>query len=357
MMKSFFTQDQVWIDKWDVFLEQSERGLYNQFSDWIKAYSVYGFDSVFYLITKNDEVIGGCGIVIAKFSFLKFYIVPCGPVLSLGLENEIDNIIMNLKSDALKRGCCYFQISLPVLKNKQHLYNYTVPNISEKSIYFNGISGTKFKYVIPLFGKRLIHLEGKNHKTIFENYSKNHKRNILKASSFNLKFKFVNSEDDLKVAYNCFELNAKEKGYPLRSYQSMKETLKNYISKDYARMGCCFLNDKIIGAVYVMKCGNRFIYINGGVLKEFQYMNVSHFMHDCMIKESIKLKFKTYDISVGGSTGVIKFKEGFGSELFEFIDTKHWILKPFIFKIYLLFENKLKKYKSTIAKGLLKVKK
>jgi lipid II:glycine glycyltransferase (peptidoglycan interpeptide bridge formation enzyme) len=80
-------------------------------------------------------------------------------------------------------------------------------------------------------------------------------------------------------------------------------------------------------------------------------------MHDCIIKESLKLNFKSYDISVGGSVGVINFKEGFGSELFEFIETKYWILNPYVFNFYLFFEKYLKKYKPLIAKYLMKFKK
>ena len=62
-MKFFFTKEQNWLDKWDAFLLQTERGLYNQLSDWIKSYEVYGFDFNFLIATENDKIVGGCGIV------------------------------------------------------------------------------------------------------------------------------------------------------------------------------------------------------------------------------------------------------------------------------------------------------
>ena len=93
MIESFFTKDQDWLDKWDLFLQKTERGLYNQLSDWIKAYQVYDFDYTFYIITYDKEIVGGCGLVLAKFSFLKFLIVPCGPVLIKEFENQLDNCI------------------------------------------------------------------------------------------------------------------------------------------------------------------------------------------------------------------------------------------------------------------------
>jgi len=356
-MNSFFTKDQQWLDKWDAFLQESERGLYNQLSDWVKSYEVYGFDYSFLIVTDNDKIIGGCGIVIAKALFFKFYCIPCGPVLLHEYEDKVDFILDKLKEDAVKKGCCYFQISLPVVNSEATFSDYTIKNLSPTSSYFSGESGTKFKYVIPLYGMRLVHLWNKTYDEVAANFSKNHKRNITNSKNESLTFKFVTNAKEIEEGYNCFVLNASEKGYPLRSFESMQKTLNEYIRKDFARMGCCYLNDTIIGAIYIMKTGKRFIYINGGVLKEFQHLNVSHFMHNKIIEQSIQLGFKSYDISVGGSPGVIKFKEGFGSELYSFIETKHWILKPLTFKVYLAIEKKLKNHKSKVANFLVKVKK
>ena len=356
-MNSFFTKEQHWLDKWDAFLQQSERGLYNQLSDWIKSYEVYGFDYQFFIFTKNDEIIGGCGIVIAKLSFFKFYIIPSGPVLLNGYEDQIDFIINELQTDAKKKGSCYFQISLPVLKNKESVYNYPLPNISSTSDYFLGKVGAKFKYVIPLHGYRLTPLKGNTYESVLQSFSKNCKRNITKSKTENLVFRFVTSENEVREGYQCFVLNAKEKGYPLRSYESMKETLSNYIKKDYAKMGCCYLNDILVGAIYVMKTGKRLTYINGGVLKEHQHMNISHFMHNYLIEYSINQGYDSYDISVGGSVGVKKFKESFGTTLYEFIETRHWILKPFRFYLFSLVDQHLKNHKAKVASLLVKFKK
>ena len=229
--------------------------------------------------------------------------------------------------------------------------------MSATSSYFSGESGTKFKYVIPLHGMRLVNLSNKTYDEVVADFSKNHKRNIANSKNEILTFKFVTNPIEIEEGYNCFVLNASEKGYPLRSFESMQKTLSEYIRKDFARMGCCYWNDKIIGAIYIMKTGNRFIYINGGVLKEFQHLNVSNFMHNNVIEHAIQLGHKSYDISVGGSPGVIKFKEGFGSDLYSFIETKHWILKPLTFKVYLLVEKNLRRHKSKVANFLVKAKK
>jgi lipid II:glycine glycyltransferase (peptidoglycan interpeptide bridge formation enzyme) len=356
-MNFFFTKEQDWLDKWDAFLLETERGLYNQLSDWIKSYEVYGFDFNFLIATEDDKIVGGCGIVIAQFSFFKFFCVPSGPVIDVGYENILDTFISELKQEAQKTACCYFQISLPYCKEKANFNNYNLEKVSKQSNYFEGAEGVAFKYVIPLQGMRLVDLRGENPENVWKNYSSNNKRNLNKTKSVALNFKFVTSDSEIEQAYNCFALNAVEKGYPLRSYASIAKTLRAYVDKNHAKIACCFLNEQIIGALYVMNCGKRLTYINGGVLKEFQHLNISNFMHDKMIQYSIETGLNSYDLSVGGSKGVVKFKESFGSHLYVYVPTRHWILNPLRFKLFLWMEKHLKPHKSKIAGLLIRFRK
>ena len=204
---------------------------------------------------------------------------------------------------------------------------------------------------------RLVDLQSNKFETVLQNYSSNHKRNVKKIANYDFSFQFITSENDVEKAYECFSLNAKLKGYPIREYKSVKKTLHNYIKKDYAKIGVCLYQNQIVGAIYVMKCANRMIYINGGVLEAFQNLPISIFMHNEVIKHSIEENYKYYDISVGGSSGVIRFKEGFGSELIEFENSRYWILKPFLFSIYSFTEKKLRNHKQLISKALFILKK
>jgi lipid II:glycine glycyltransferase (peptidoglycan interpeptide bridge formation enzyme) len=358
MTDLFFTKNQEWLDKWDQFLLQSDRAWYNQLSDWIKSYEVYGFDHEFMILVQNDTIIGGCGIVVAKFSLFKFLIVAAGPILELGYEHELERCLQELQKKAKELNCCYLQISVPSTKDNHCFSNYTLPPLHTTSNYFSGKEGVAFKYVIPLQGYRIVKLDNENpYETARSHYNSNNKRNLNKANKLELEFKFVTTDEDIKNAYQCFVLNAQEKGYPLRSYESMKTTLRKYIDKDYAKIGCCFYQNQIIGALYVMNCGQRLIYINGGVLKDFQTYNISNFMHDKMIHYSASINYKCYDLSVGGSKGVVQFKESFGSELYLFITTRHWILKSFHFKVFSIMERYLKPHKTRMAQLLMLLQK
>lgn len=357
MIKSFFTKEQSWLDNWDNYLQSTERGLYIQLSFWIKAYNVYGFNYDFYIITDDDKIIGGCGVVIAKFSVFKFLIVPCGPVLDKNQEHLIDSVLTDLKEYAINNNCCCFQINLPIIKEEVGFHDYTLNKIPSKSIFYSGLEGTKFKYVIPLHGMRLVDLYKKTFDEVVEGFGSNHKRNLKKASSFDFQFQQVKSEEAIAEAYDCFVQNAQNKGYPLRSYVSMKDTLQNYIANNQAIIATCIYQSRVVGAIYVMICGQRLIYINGGVLKEYQNLPISIYMHSKLIKYSIEKGYKSYDFSVGGSEGVIRFKEGFGSQLFNFENSRYWVFKPFYFKIYIFLEKWLKPYKQSIAKLLFILKK
>lgn len=357
-MEIFFTKEQKWLDAWDVFLQDSERGLYNQLSDWVKSYQVYGFDFEFLIATENSKVVGGCGIIIVKFFGFIFHIVPSGPVVLEGYEFLVDILILNLTKKAVSEKSCYLQITVPLCKDNLSFNNYAIEKLPNDSIYFSGQEGIKFKYVIPLLGMRLVDLRNvSQYQSVLENYNSNNKRNLKKTKNIGLEFRFITSDIELKEAYNCFVLNAKEKGYPIRTYDSIAGTLRTYIDKDYAKVACCIFENKIIGALYVMKCGKRLTYINGGVLKDYQHLNISNYMHDQLIQYSILHGYISYDLSVGGNDGVIRFKESFGSKLYLYESTRYWILKPFFYNVYIILEKYIKPYKSQVANILYKLKK
>ena len=354
-MNAFFTKEISLLHKWDEYIQNSERGLYNQLSDWILFYSNFGFDYELLLATENQQIVGGCVMVVAKAGLFKFAVVPCGPIINKDQESAIDVLILKLKEKAVQLGCCYFQISLPVLSDKSlaTFADYSISNYPKNGFYYTGNIGTKFKFVIPLYGMRLLDLRNSTIENLSANFSKNHKRNYQKALQNNLDFAFVNSPEQIKSAYSCFERNAKDKGYGLRDFKSMETMLTTLVDKGFAKIGICYHDQKIAGAIYVIKAGQRWIYINGGVLKEFQSLNVSVFMHAKIIEMSIATKLQSYDISVGGSKGVVQFKAGFGSQLYEFIPTRYFVLNSFRFSLYQKFFPFLQKNKAVIAKWLL----
>lgn len=341
----FFTKEKKWLALWDNFLKTNPRGHNCQYSAWLQSYESYGFDYQVLLVVDNDNIIGGCGLIIPKLAFFKFVIVPAGPIVDASYEHVLENILTKIHDYALSISACYLQITLPKLTQNLNSY-HTISVLDEASFYNTGLNGTKFKYVIAVDGFRFVDLLDKNPQ---KNYSTNTKRNIKKALESEMQFNFATNLDEIKEAYQCILQNALIMGYSVRSYDDFKTTLTTLIDRQQAVFAVCKLNHKIIGSLFLIDCGQRFTYISGGTDRQFNDLKIGHFLHQKMISLSIERNYEVYDISVGGSSGVLRFKESFGGQHLPFIGTKYWVLKPIVFKIFLFFEQYLKPYKASIA--------
>lgn len=349
-MKLFWTKEQAWLDRWDEFLFKNPRGHYAQLSDWIRSYEAYGFSYSFLILTNKNEIVGGCGVVVAKFSFFRFNILNCGPILLENYENQLENIFEELFVFSKRSKACYLQINLPVSEQASSADNYTLSKISSTSLFYTGKEGVLFKYVISVNGFRWVNLKGTQpYLSAFSRYNNNTKRNVNKSLSNDLKFSVLKDKTSLKEAYSIIENNAKTQGYTVRSFESFNHTLLKLLNKDYALLACCFKENEMVGCLIQFDSGRRFSYIMGGIKRELGDLKIGHFLHDQMIRLSIQKGYMDYDISVGGSSGVLQFKKGFGSEYQAFSKTRHWILKPNTFRFFLLFEKHIRPYKRQIS--------
>lgn len=349
-MKLFWTKEQSWLDRWDAFIFENSRGHYAQLSDWIRSYETYGFDYNFLILTQEDKIVGGCGIVIAKFSFFRFNILNCGPILMQEHENQIENFFEEIFLFSKKSKACYLQINLPLSEDLYSKNRYTLSKIPSKSLFFSGKEGVLFKYVISVNGFRWVNLEGTQpYLEAFSKYNSNTKRNVKKSLTNDLIFSIRSDAVSLKEAYSIIENNAKTQGYSVRSYESFKDYLQKLLDKKYALLACCFKENEMVGCLILFDSGKRFSYIMGGIKRDLGDFKIGHFLHDQMIHLSIQKGYLDYDISVGGSSGVLQFKKGFGSYHQTFLKTRHWVISPTTFKVFLLFEKYIRPYKKQIS--------
>jgi lipid II:glycine glycyltransferase (peptidoglycan interpeptide bridge formation enzyme) len=351
-MDLFFTKEDKWLRLWNDFLKHNSRGHYSQYSTWLKSYSEYGFDFQLLLLVEDECIIGGCGLVIPKVAFLKFVIVPVGPIINEFNDDKIELLLQEIHQFALHSKACYLQINLPYLASNLKS-SYSISSLKENSFYTTGLDGNKFKYVISVDGYRFVDLSDKNPE---KNYSSNTKRNIKKSLDGNLKFKFAKSAQEIEIAYQCIVTNAKTQGYSVRSYAAFRSTISQLIENEHAIFAVCILENKVVGSLFLIESGGRYNYISGGIERNFNNYKIGHFLHHTIIEMSMQKNYDVYDISIGGNSGVVRFKEGFGGKHLRFVGTKYWILKPSLFKIFLFFDTYLKPHKAKIARILSKIK-
>lgn len=351
-MEVFFTKEPEWLEKWDDFLNSNDIGSHLQLSDWLKSYYSYGFDFEVCICVENDEIIGGFAAVIAKVSVFKFYIVSYGPIV-VNDANLLNDLILKVEERAKELKTCYCQINLPFTNNKpliNHFYNQKLKLKNLNSFK----SGQLFKYVFPLNGLNWLNLKNyQNSETLLMDFKSSVRRDIRSSIRKELKIRILESENDIKTAYDlCFE-NASRANYSIREWNGFKETIFTLINKNNAKFIAAYKDNILKGAILVIKSGNFYTYILGGTTKEKPDLLVGHFLQWEAIKLSINEKCRGYNISLGGSKGVVEFKRNFNTETILFENGKYYkVLNPFLFSFFKFFNSYLKPYKNSIAKAL-----
>ncbi|RZJ27594.1 MAG: peptidoglycan bridge formation glycyltransferase FemA/FemB family protein, partial [Flavobacterium sp.] len=147
-------------------------------------------------------------------------------------------------------------------------------------------------------------------------------------------------------------------GYALRDWESFRSTLMALISKDSAKFIAAYKDNDLKGAILLVKSGNFYTYILGGSKKEKPDLLAGHFLQWEAIKLSLVEKADGYNISLGGSKGVVEFKNSFNSQQLLFSGSRfHWVLRPTFFRLYLFFEKRVKPHKQLISKMLYAMRK
>jgi lipid II:glycine glycyltransferase (peptidoglycan interpeptide bridge formation enzyme) len=354
-MEIFFTKDKEWLAKWDDYVLNENKGSHLLLSDWNKSFQSYGFDFEIAICLHDDKICGGFTSVIAKALVFKFYIVPFGPIVSLGFEMYLNELISSVQARAKFYHCCYCHISLPLTKN-ENLHAF-LDDKKSSLLLQNATNGHLFKYVYSAYGINWIDLKGHHEESKIMSLKPSVRRNIRNAYRKDLVFKILSSEVEIENGYSLFVENAKMANYSIRDWTEMRQTLFELNRKGFLKMLAAIKNNELKGVILLVKAGNYYTYILGGSKKEVPDLRTGDFLQWETIKLSLKEGLDGYNISLGGSKGVEEFKNSFNTEQFYFENGHyHWVLKPAYFKIYLALEKHLKTHKKTISKLLSKFK-
>jgi lipid II:glycine glycyltransferase (peptidoglycan interpeptide bridge formation enzyme) len=349
-MNIIFTKDNDWLVKWDQFVLSENKASHLLLSDWNKSFESYGFDFEVCICLVGDQIVGGFSGVVAKASVFRFYIVPFGPIVSLSYESHLKTLINKVTERANHFNCCYCHISMPFSNYKNsHIYN----QLSDLSVLNSATKGHLFKYVYSTYGMNWIDLKDFDEESKIMSLKPSVRRNIRNSYRKDLVFKRMAKDDEIEKAYHLFKENSITSNYSIREWKEIKETLVQLNQKGYLKMLAAFKEDELKGAILLVKGGNYYTYILGGSKKEVPDLRTGDFLQWEAIKLSIQEGLDGYNISLGGSKGVVEFKNSFNTEQIYYHNGQyHWVLKPIYFKLYLIFEKKLKLNKKTISKIL-----
>lgn len=349
-MEIIFTKDPIQLRKWDDFVLQQNVAGHLLLSAWNQSFASYGFDYEIAIQLDGEKIIGGFAAVVAKVTFFKFYIVPFGPITASGDTKALNDLIAKVPDRAKKLGCCYAHISLPL----SDVPNPHVYPVTSFPVLAMAKEGHRFKYVYSAYGINWKSVLGYATEEDFINsFRASVRRYIRSAQRKDLELRFLEDEKAVKQAYDLCLENAANNGYALRSWSAFKGTLMTMIQNKQAHFMGAFYDNNIKGASLVIKAGNHYTYILGGTKKEKPDFLAGHYLHFEAMRLAMQEKLSGYNISLGGSKGVISLKSSYADAQIYYDKGKyHWIIRPTHFKAYQIFEKHLKKHKNTIAKLL-----
>ncbi len=357
-MRFLYTKDEKWLNQWDQFVVDNSIGSHLQLSYWLKSYVSYGFDYEVLLCLDDERIIGGFAAVIPRVSFFKFYIIAYGPLVASDNYLVLNQLIEKVPQRAKELKACYCQINLPFL-DKAHSTLHLYQNNELLTALHPFKKGNLFKYVFSLKGLNWIDLSTyTDSETLLTDFKSSVRRDIRSSNRKELELKDLQSPEDIQNAYQLCEANADKAGYAIRSWNDFKTTVLGLIENKQGKFLAAYKNGVLKGAILLIKSGNYYTYILGGTVKETPDLLVGHFLQWEALKLSLEEKCIGYNISLGGSKGVVEFKNSFNTQAVYFHESHYYcITKPILFKLFSYFEKYLKNHKKRISKWLSYLKK
>jgi len=348
-MEWLWTNEKQWYDRWDTFNDSTGRGHYLQLSDWLFSYHVFGFETELLLGLENGEICLGYGVIKVKYSLFKFCVINCGPIIREGYESYLEEAINIFLNKSKREKAFYCHVCLPVMNEGS--FPHGLPNavLAPDSIFFSGSIGMLYKVVFSFGGFLWVNLEYINSEEKLESFKANTRRDIRASLRKGLSMVEAETYDQIREAYKAIEINAKEVGFVVRPWAEFKNYLLESHRKGFARFLMAYKDNDCKGVMLLLKVNRRYTYVMGGAKREKPDLLVGDFLQWNAMMIMMSEGMKGYDISWGGSKGVMDFKLSFDPTVYAYVQSRHWILSPTKFAIYSRLHPILIKNKKTVV--------
>lgn len=342
------TKDPIWLAKWDELQINHESGMFTQTSTWLSSYQAYGFDFELLLgLDEFDQIMIGFGNLIVKAGPFKIYNCPWGPWMNNPDLNELACEAFLNRSKEVGAFAC--QINPPFFDTSVSFLNVLASKGFQNGNLLNKIYSPEHFNIITLPEANGAELESQ----LLKSFSENAKRNIKSGLKNALEMKPAETAAEVRLAYSCFEQNAEREGYKIRAWEDLEYSLNTSVLNGNALIFLAKNEESIVGAIWVAKGGRMLSYIMGGVERTQKDLKVGHLLQWICILKAAELGYKSYNISVGGSEGVVRFKSSFYPQEMNSVGPKYFIishLKHSLFKTGYSFLEKNKKLAVKILK-------
>lgn len=342
------TKDPSWLSQWDELQINHESGMFTQTSTWLSSYQAYGFDFELLLgLDEKEQILCGFGNLIVKAGPFKIYNCPWGPWT---LDTELYELACEaFFSRAKEIGAFACQINPSFFDSSAPLLNVLSSKGFQTGNLLNKIYSPVHFNILSLPEAKGVELESQ----LLKSFSENAKRNVKSGLKNGIEMKPVETAAEVRLAYSCFEQNAQREGYKIRDWQDLEYSLTTSVLNGNALIFLAKHEESIVGAIWVAKGGRMLSYIMGGVERTEKDLKVGHLLQWTCILKAAELGYSKYNISVGGSDGVVRFKSSFYPQEMNSVGPKYFVISPLkhsIFKSGYSFLEKNKKLAVKILK-------
>jgi hypothetical protein len=258
------------------------------------------------LISEHDGVIqGGVAFLSAKVPFLpwRIFIVSHGP-----LPSDPDSPSWLPLMEELDRFC------------RQHggicttLYPHEP---ADRSVLLSRLEGLGFTTEAVLTSHRFsstpvtIALHGKQEAEILMSCRPRTRQYIRKALTGDLQLRTHVDDATFDAIYALLSEHGQFRGYHPRPYASLKAAWEWLGPRNQARFFQAWLNDTLVGAIFVIFTGHNSYSITGAVRRNHSELRPAEFLHWHAIREALGRHMMAYDFTSMGDQGGVQFKTGF----------------------------------------------
>lgn len=341
------TKDPAWLAKWDELQINQESGMFTQTSTWLNSYEAYGFDFELLLgLDEKDEILTGFGSLIVKAGPFKIYNCPWGPWSKT-------NDLFDLATDAFLRrakeiGAFACQLNPSIYDDSGSTLHSLQSKGFKKGNLLNKIYSPIHFNLIHLPQGSSVELEPQ----LLKGFSENARRNIKSGLKNEVEMKPAQTPEEVRLAYSCFEQNAAREGYKIRDWNDLGPSLTASVLNGNALVFLARHEAKTVGAIWVAKGGRMLSYIMGGVERTEKDLKVGHLLQWRCIQKAAELGYSRYNISVGGSDGVVRFKSSFYPQEVSGVGPSYLVLSPVKYQLFKSGYSFLEKNKKLAVKIL-----
>ncbi len=348
--------DKSGLEAWDEFLLRSPRGHYCQLSTWLRSFRSYGFSfSVLVARGKTGGAIAG-GIGLLRFGARPFGALsaPVGPIVEVGCEVAVRPILEAVLAEAKRRGAFLVQLQFPCAAGV--VLPALLPSVDppDQAPHYPGKwlpVGTAPGQMLWIEFPQAPEPEAWR-ELLLARFHPMTRRNIKLAQRQGLEVVEASSEPEIREAYTLIERNGRERGYATRRWQDFGPILLEQVARSQATVLLAQWRGRYVGAHYGVRAGRRYSYLMGAALREHGNLKIGHFLHWSAMNQARDLGLCGYDLTSGGTRGVLRFKMGFCPQRISFLPPESYVLSRWRCAVFSTVSPWLRRHKAVVSRVL-----